>query len=463
MLSRWRRLRQSFWFLPAGLCALAVVLAEALVFLDRRLHDVDLGPFGVLATEVGEAGSRDLLGAIAGSMLTVASTTFSITVAALALASSTYGPRLVRNFMADRGNQLVLGVFVATFLYSLLVLRSIRTLGDRDEGQAAAFVPHLAVNVAVLLAVLAIGMLVYFIHHISDSIQVWTLSRQVRTDLITVIQRRYPEQLAADGRDIEDADAVQEVVARVAVDGVRVRSEQIGYLQGIDHAELVGLAVAQQLVVSLPVRPGSHVVTGDTLAMLWPPDRVDDDTAKRLRKTVLIGQDRTPQQDVEFAVLLLEEMAVRALSPGTNDPYTAVNALDDLSAGLVLLANRPSPSPYRYDPQGHLRVITAEVTLTELLDHVLDAMRLYAIEHLTVLLRTLELVEQVGAASRQPAVRARLDTQVQRLVEAYALSSPQSCDAAELGRHAQRVRRSLARPVGRGDLQGRQPDDLDGR
>ncbi|MDQ4039048.1 MAG: DUF2254 domain-containing protein, partial [Actinomycetota bacterium] len=120
------RLQQSFWFLPALLCLLAVVLAEVMIFVDRRLQDVDLGPLSVLMTRVGESGSRDLLGAIAGSMLTVASTTFSITIAVLALSSSTYGPRLVRNFMADRGNQFVLGVFVATFLYCLLVLRSVR-------------------------------------------------------------------------------------------------------------------------------------------------------------------------------------------------------------------------------------------------------------------------------------------------------------------------------------------------
>ena len=177
-MNRSSRLLQSFWFLPAVLCVLSVILAETLVVVDRRLADVDLGLLEILITRVGESGSRDLLGAVAGSTLAVASTTFSITIAVLALSSSTYGPRLVRNFMADRGNQFVLGVFVATFLYSLLVLRAIRIPSD---GGGDYFVPHLAVNVAVLLAVLSIGVLVYFIHHISDRVQVWTLARQVRT------------------------------------------------------------------------------------------------------------------------------------------------------------------------------------------------------------------------------------------------------------------------------------------
>ncbi len=183
---RWRRLSKTFWLLPAAMCVLGAVLAEVLILLDQRLGDLEFGPFRMLVTRVGAAGSGDLLGAIAGSMLTVASTTFSITIPALALASSTYGPRLVRNFTADRGNQFVLGVFLATFLYSLLVLRSIRVL---DEGGEQTFVPHLAVNVAVLLAVSALGVLVYFIHHIADSIQVWTLAQQGRTDLLTVVER----------------------------------------------------------------------------------------------------------------------------------------------------------------------------------------------------------------------------------------------------------------------------------
>ena len=440
-MSRLARLRQRFWFLPALLCVLAVVLAEALIVLDRRLDDVDLGPFAFLITRVGESGSRDLLGAIAGSMLAVASTTFSITVAVLALSSSTYGPRLVRNFMANRGNQLVLGVFVATFLYSLLVLRSIRVLDDGDGEDA--FVPHIAVNVGVLFAVLAIGVLVYFIHHISDSVQIWTLARQVRTDLLATVDRLYPERIGSDARDVEDADGEPDIPDRLDVDGVPVPSRENGYVQGVDHEDLLALSCEHDLVVSLRIRPGSHAIDGDTLAIAWPPDRLDDDVLARIRKAVLIGQARTPHEDVEFSVLLLEEMAVRALSPGTNDPYTAINALDDLTAGLVRLAERRTPSFYRYDQQEHLRVVAPTVVLTDLMDHVADAMRLYAVEHPIVLHRTLDLVEQVATASGQPAVRARMDTQVQRLVEAFTLSSPQACDAEAFGRHAARVRRSL--------------------
>lgn len=255
-MSRWTRLTQSFWFLPAVLCLVAVVLAEGLIVVDRRFGGSDLGAFDILITRVGESGSRDLLGAIAGSMLTVASTTFSITIAVLALSSSTYGPRLVRNFMADRGNQLVLGIFVATFLYSLLVLRAIREIDGGGEGY---FVPHLAVNVAVMLAVLSIGVLVYFIHHISDSVQVWTLADQVRVDLA----REY------------------------------------------------------DVVVRMHVRPGRHVTSGVVLAVVSPADRLDDGPWTSMRRCVQIGRARNPQQDVEFPALLLEEMRFYAIEHPT--------------------------------------------------------------------------------------------------------------------------------------------------
>lgn len=229
-------------------------------------------------------------------------------------------------------------------------------------------------------------------------------------------------------------------------------SKEIGYVQGVSHQDLVALGREHDLVVSLKVRPGSHTIAGTALAVLWPARQVAEDVVAGIRKAVVIGQARTPDQDAEFSVLLLEEMAVRALSPSTNDPYTALNALDDLSAGLVALAGRSTPSPYRYDEQGHLRVVAPMVVLTDLLDRVLDAMRLYAIEHPNVLHRTLELAAQVGAATSDQRVHARLDTHVQQLVEAFALTSPQDCDAQPLDRHAEQVRRSLPRSVLGGHL-----------
>ncbi len=434
-MSRLTRLWESFWFLPALLCLLAAVLAEGLVTLDEQVLGSDAGLFDVLFYRVGASGSRDLLGAIAGSMLAVASTTFSITIAVLALSSSTYGPRLVRNFMTDRGNQLVLGVFLSTFLYALMVLRSVRTEDDNGDG----FVPHVATNVAVLLAVVAIGVLVYFIHHISDSIQVATLARRVRDELRSCVEQMYPAQAGAGVEDTSRAAGQADLPAGLERDGVVVRAPHPGYVQGVDEEGLLQLATERDLVVLLRVRPGAYVVGGSEVAVLWPPDRVDDEAGDALVATLHVTDARTPRQDIEFAVQQLVEMAVRALSPSTNDPYTAINALDDLSSGLVLLATRATPSPQRYDDDEHLRIVSSRPTLEDLLDQVFDAMRLYAVEHPSVLHRTLELGERVGGASSDPRVHERLRLNVRVLVDAYSRSDPQQHDLDLLRRRAARL------------------------
>jgi len=205
-------------------------------------------------------------------------------------------------------------------------------------------------------------------------------------------------------------------------------------------------------VISLRVRPGSHVVRSVPLAEVAPSARVDDTIRAGIGKAVLIGRARTPEEDLDFSVGMLEEMAVRALSPSTNDPYTALNALDDLSAGLVTLAGRAPAPPCHRDAHGNLRVVAPTVSLADLLDRVLDAMRRYALDHPSVLQRTLELVEQVGDVTRDPALRRRMDVQVEHLLDAFERSGAQDCDVQRLRRHADQARRSLAAPAVRTDV-----------
>ncbi|MGH9270424.1 MAG: DUF2254 family protein, partial [Ilumatobacteraceae bacterium] len=256
----------------------------------------------------------------------------------------------------------------------------------------------------------------------------------------------YPDEVGRDPADADGAATSRGVPADLVelAEGCAVEAHGTGYVLGIDDDALMALATTHDLVISLQVRPGDHVIDATVLASLWPPDRSADDLQDRARSAVRVGHARTPQEDVEFPVRLLEEMAVRALSPGTNDPYTAVNALDDLTAGLARLAGRRTPSQYRYDEHGHLRLVATRIELSDLLDRVLDAMRLYAIDHPMVLHRTLALVDVVGAASADRSVKARLDRHVRQLVEAFAHSSPQECDADALRRHADEVRRALA-------------------
>ncbi len=404
MRQRWLRLRETFWFVPAVLGVLALVAAQALVRLDRALLDRGTVVGESLLYHVGASGSRDILGAIGGSMLGVAATSFSITISVLATTSSTYGPRLVRNFMADRGNQVVLGVFGATFLYSLMVLRSIRSL----DADGDTFVPDIAVNVAVLLAVIDVGVLVYFIHHIAQSVQVGTLSARVRQELRDAVDLLHPEEPPAGLADAAAAD----LPPRRAT----VRATRAGVVVGIDDADAVELATRHDLAIVLRCRPGDHVLDDDVVADIHggpeTPDVVDT-----VRELIEMGDERTPRQDILFAVEQLTEIAVRALSTGTNDPYTARNALDDLSSELARLAGRPTPPAVRTVAE-RPRLVMTHVRVTECIDHVLDAVRLYAMSSPLVVRAGIRAAERIGTAATSPDVAARVSVHLARLAEA---------------------------------------------
>lgn len=449
-MSLLQRIRERFWFIPAVLCVGAFALAGAVVEIDERVGtDGVPGWLDELFYRVGESGSRDILGAIATSSLAVAGTTFSITMAVLALTSSSYGPRLVRNFMADRGNQVVLGVYVATFLYSLLVLRTIRSVGDPGDPDAEVFVPHLAVNLAVVLAVLNVAVLIYFIHHISSSIQVSSIASRVRRDLHATVDRLYPEELGRGVEEVDDAPDEVELPDRLEERSRAVLATGPGYVQHVRVDPLFEAACAHGLLVALAVRPGDYVIEGQMLAHLHrdggdPESDALDGVAAEVVDAVVVGSDRSPYQDVEFAVQQLIELAVRAVSPGTNDPFTAVNALDDLSSGLALLAERQIPSPARFDEGGVLRVHAPAPDVVDLVGDVLDHIRWYAADQPSVVRAALDLVERVGDASRHRAVRARLLTQVRLLVEAVEQASLQVHDVDRLRAEADEVARGLA-------------------
>ncbi|MDZ7912894.1 MAG: DUF2254 domain-containing protein [Rhodococcus sp. (in: high G+C Gram-positive bacteria)] len=418
MRSRFAKARESFWFLPALLGIAAVALAQSLIVIDRRLDGTDFGVWGVFLYRVGASGSRDILGAIGGSMLAVAATSFSITISVLATASSTYGPRLVRNFMADRGNQFVLGIFGATFLYSLMVLRSIRS----ESTDGVTFVPDIAVNVAVILAVVDVAVLVYFIHHIADSIQVSTLSARVRSELVTVVDALYPES----------PDEHQVPARAPATTGVEVRASTPGFVVSVHEAGVLSAAHSCDGVVELLVCAGDHVIAGETIARITGTDSTSD-IADAVRSAVDTGDTRTPAQDISFAVQQLTEMAVRAMSPSTNDPYTARNALAELAVGLVPLASRPAPLLGRTDEQGTYRLTVNRPPVTDLIDQVFDAMRHYGLGNPIAVIAAAELARRIGTATVHSEIRDCVLRQLAALRRAYEHSDADPIDI-EAGR-----------------------------
>ncbi len=386
-LSRWDALRGSFWFVPLMMVGGAILLSLATLAVDKAAAERGLELTLAWSFTRGPEGSRAVLGTVAGSMITIASVCFSITIVALQQAASQFGPRLLHNFMRDRGNQVVLGTFIAGFTYCLLILR---TVNGTEEHR---FVPHLSVTVGLLLALAGVAVLIYFIHHAAASIQAENVIAAVGHDLHDAIDRLYPAEL---GRGANGPRPGPALPADFEATAVAVPAGASDYLQAVDADRLLRLAVEHDLVVRVDCRPGQFVIRGNTLARAWPVARCPDDVAAKLRGVFILGPRRTLLQDVEFAVDQLVEIALRALSPGINDPFTALACVDRLGAALVEIAGRPVPSPVRRDEGGRVRVVTSAVTLTGFADAALHQVRQAARTNTAVTLRLLEVLAAVA-------------------------------------------------------------------
>ena len=394
--SRFVPLRESMWFVPGVMVLVAMVVAQGVIWVDLWLDDaaLDVLPDSFL---LGVEGSRGILVAVGGSVLAVAATTFSITMSVIATASSTYGPRLVRNFMSDRSNQRVLGLFVATFVYCLMVMRRVQ-----DATDGVTFVPHVAVYGALLLALASVAALVFFLHHISDVIQVSTLVRRVRGELEGAVDTLYGDDSG------ERVDAWPPVSP-----DAEVLADRAGFVTFVDATRLARAAQGVG-VAELVAGPGTHVILGEPIA------RVAGDAeamSALVRDHVHIGDTRTPAQDIELAVQQLLEMAVRAVSPSMNDPYTARNVVEELGSGLVPAMRHPAPGAGWVDETGVVRLVWAMPTGPDLVDLVFDDLRVYAAGDPAVVRAALRLAGRVVRVAG-PETIARVDAQVDGLLAA---------------------------------------------
>jgi uncharacterized membrane protein len=394
LLKYWQLVRSSFWFVPGLMTGSAVALAFGMVAVDRAKSDEWSESVGFAYTG-GAEGASTVLGTIAGSMITIAGVVFSMTLVALSLASSQLGPRLLRNFMRDTTNQVVLGTFVATFLYCLLVLRTIR------RPEEYVFVPHLAVTMGVLLAVVSVGVLIYFIHHISLSIQADHVVARVGKELMGDIDDIFLDHLdpVATG---EAAQGDPGVPADFDREARPIGAARDGYVQSVDIGKLEKLATTEDLVFRVELRPGSYVVADRPLVQVWPAVRVPSRLADRVNAAFVLGSSRTPGQDIEFSVDQLVEIAVRALSPGVNDPFTAVRCIDRLGSALSRIVQREIPSAYHYDEHNRLRVFNPVVSFSDILDTAFDQIRQNSAANAAVTIRLLETLAVVASFAERP-------------------------------------------------------------
>nr|WP_137676465.1 DUF2254 domain-containing protein [Parerythrobacter lutipelagi] len=325
----WARLNANYWFYPGLFSIFAAVLALSLVWLDRSGATAFLSESAWLIP-ARPKGAADMLTVMAGSMIGVASTVFSITLVAVTYASGNYGPRLLTNFLEDRGNQVSLGTFIASFVYALIVLRSVRSEDETPAASATGdmlpgFVPQLSLLVAYLMMAVCVGVLVFFLNHIPSSIRINMVLRDIGERLLGAVRVTYP---------IEDEFSE----AREQVGGKPVTAWDTGYVQLIDFEDLEKIARDCNCTFSLRVRTGDFVHRDLTLMEIegCQPDEIE----ARVRDCFTLGASRTPEQDPQFLIDELVEIGLRALSPGINDPFTAITALHWLGAATSEIGRR---------------------------------------------------------------------------------------------------------------------------
>ena len=382
--------RSGFWAVPAACVAVALLLAVGLVAFDRARDSTDTW----VAFGAGPDGAREVLSAITTSMITFTGLVFSITIVVLQLTSSQFSPRVLRTFLRDVQTQLSLGVFVATFVYAMMVLR---TVNAEDE---ATFVPAFATAVGVLLLLVSVGVFVSYIHHVATTIQVSSIIASIGAETRKTIDARFPT----------GEEANSEPVILSPIPAVRaLHAKRSGVVTNIDEDALVRLARHADVVLTTAVRSGDYVPEGAPLVgVSTEGSELDADAALG---AVHQKRERSMQQDVAFGFRQLVDIAERALSPGVNDPTTAVQALDELHDLLRRLSVRPLRSGIHRDEEGTVRFVAPPDRLEDFLALALDEIEQYGAESIQVRQRVRELLEDVHAAARpehRAAVGVRL-------------------------------------------------------
>jgi uncharacterized membrane protein len=398
----WRNIWNSFWFVPSLAVVAALVLSWVLVGVDARVQSLDHSSVPWLFGGTADA-ARSVLSTIAGSLITVISIAFSLTVIALQQASSQFSPRVLRRFTGDRVNQVVLGAYIGTFVYALMVLREVRSPA---EG-ASAFVPALSVSVAIALAIVCVGMLILFIHHISQMLQVDLVERQIHDEMLERLDQLYPSMI---GQPASAEDAVGQDRDDGGEQG-QVWSTAAGFIRSIDDSALLNAELEGVTRIHIQVRVGSFVARDDLLATFAGAPADDAEVTRAIRQAVVIDATRSSEQDLLFDVRQLVDIALRALSPGINDPTTAEHALYYLGDLLGRLGQRAFPSKVRTAPGRGIRIILSrpdwEDFVAASFDQIRDSARndLHVID---VLLDVLRRLERTVPAERAPALRAQL-------------------------------------------------------
>ncbi|OQA04744.1 MAG: hypothetical protein BWY68_00148 [bacterium ADurb.Bin400] len=344
----WKQLQTSFWFVPASISVGIFGLAILTLWLDHQYFEVIKSVVPWLFSGTPDA-ARAMLSAIAGSIATIASVVYSIAIIALQLSASQYSPRALRTFIQDRGNQAALGVYVATIIYALLILRGVRSQDD----QVTSFVPQISVTVAIILAIISLGALVYFVNQVVKSLQANIVVYRIHKSLIANINQLYPEQI---GKPFHEPETAKEIIDRqkVTKPTQSLCSNQAGFVRSIDQEVLKNTDTDGVAWFYVMPEIGQFIQHGQEIAQLCCQEGKAKNLKDKLHDIINVENQRTDEQDPLFPIQQLTDVAIKT-TPG--DPTTVSLCLDYLTDALCLLSQRKLPDNHRrFDGKGTLHI-----------------------------------------------------------------------------------------------------------
>ena len=379
------RVRATYWFLPTLMTVLAAVFALVLFWIDQAIPSNLLQNNWFIFRAENIAEARSMLTTIASVSLSVVGVVFSIILVPLSITATQYGSIVLRSFLRDRGTQWVLGAYTSTTFYCLFLLLALRTAGSQSAVQ-------FSVSVAVYMLIISLLMLLYFFHHVADSLQAASVIRLVSEELEEVIKQEYSLHSATfDAKHIE----VSELRQKLLHEGKGVESTGEGYVRAIDYNKLIDIATKRKLVLNIKCLPGDFVSRGDQLLTILP-GQVDKQILSTVNHAYMLGRNRTVLQDTEYGITLIVIIAVRALSPAINDPYTPRLCLDRLGAALDMLAERTTRHSYYLDRDNQLRAIAEPIGFERLVDVAFNMIREYGRANAEVLMHMLATIKAVS-------------------------------------------------------------------
>jgi len=389
----WEYLRNSYWLIPVIMLFTAIALSYVLLEADAHINLARFPGFGWLVFTSSD-GARAVLSTIAASTFAAATLTFSVTIVTLSLTISQFGPRLLRNFLRDPVNQFVFGAFIATFVYCLLIMRGM-VVGDNQ-------IPSISISLALVFVLIDSILFIGFIHHLTSSIRVERIAFEIGHEFIEAIHRFLPEPYTGD----ESPSGM----ASLPIDTATVIcSEAYGYVQAINYSALISLAQKEEITIELLLKPGHYVLPGAPVANIWPYVHLKDHIESPVLASFLMGREPSGEQDLEFTIRQLVQIAARALSPGINDPFTAMTCIDHLATGLAVISARQLPECQIRNEAGRLLLVKNQVSFQSLLEACFIGIRQMCSNNPPVVIYLLETFAQLACLIQRQADREALE------------------------------------------------------